>query len=141
MPLVISTSDPFAALSQAMKDGSSLVVTPSFIPSSATRGPDADLSFKGSKDVLEDPDYEPTMKKRVYDSEEEENAKHEVEFMGTHLLILLSSLFFLFFLFFFFFLSALYTYVFVSPLFVAVSLYLACPFLRLQRPLRSQELR
>ena len=97
MPLVISTSDPFAALSQAMKDGSSLVVTPSFIPSSATRGPDANLSFKGSKDVLEDPDYEPTMKKRVYDSEEEENAKHEVEFMGTHLLILLSSLFFSFF--------------------------------------------
>ena len=133
MPLVISTSDPFAALSQAMKDGSSLVVTPSFIPSSATRGPDADLSFKGFKDVLEDPDYEPTMKKRVYDSEEEENAKHEVEFMGTHLLILLSSLLF--------FISTLYTYVFVSPLFVAVSLYLACPFLRLQRPLRSQELR
>ena len=34
---VISTSDPFVALSQAMKDGSSLVVTPSSIPSSATR--------------------------------------------------------------------------------------------------------
>ena len=109
MPLVISTSDPFAALSQAMKDGSSLVVTPSFIPSSATRGPDADLSFKGFKDVLEDPDYEPTMKKRVYDFEEEENAKHEVEFMGTHLLILLSSLFFLFFI------CSLYICICVTP--------------------------
>ena len=29
LPLVISTSDPFAVLSQAVKDGSSLVVTPS----------------------------------------------------------------------------------------------------------------
>ena len=29
-PLVISTSDPFTALSQAVKDGSSLVVTPFF---------------------------------------------------------------------------------------------------------------
>ena len=37
-PLVISTSDPFAVLSQAVKDGSSLVVTPSSIPSSATCG-------------------------------------------------------------------------------------------------------
>ena len=97
-----------------MKDGSSLVVTPSFIPSSATRGPDANLSFKGSKDVLEDPDYEPTMKKRVYDSEEEENAKHQVEFMGTHLLILLSSLFFFFF-FFLFFICSLYICICVTP--------------------------
>ena len=36
-PLVISASDPFVTLSQAMKDGSLLVVTPSSIPSSATR--------------------------------------------------------------------------------------------------------
>ncbi|KAL0016294.1 hypothetical protein SO802_003363 [Lithocarpus litseifolius] len=42
-PLVISTNDPFAALSQAMKDGSSLVVTPSSIPSS-----------EGSEEVFED---------------------------------------------------------------------------------------
>ena len=35
-PLVISTSDPFAALSQATKDGFSLMVTSSSIPSSAT---------------------------------------------------------------------------------------------------------
>ena len=31
-PLVISMSDPFTALSQVVKDGLSLVVTPSFIP-------------------------------------------------------------------------------------------------------------
>ena len=35
-PPVISASDSFVALSQAVKDGSSLVVTPSSIPSSAT---------------------------------------------------------------------------------------------------------
>ena len=61
-PLVISTSDPFAVLSQAVKDGSSLVVTPSSIPNSATRGPDVDLSSEGSKDVLEDLDDEPVSK-------------------------------------------------------------------------------
>ena len=57
-PLVISIGDPFAALSQAVKDGSSLVVTPSSIPISATCGPDADLSSKESEDVLKDPDDE-----------------------------------------------------------------------------------
>ena len=97
-----------------MKNGSSLVVTFSSIPSSATRGPDADLSLEGSKDVLEDPDDEPTMKKMASDSEEEESAEHEAEFMGMCLLILLSSL--LFFFFFFLLLSHLYTYIFVSPL-------------------------
>ena len=55
------------------------------------------------------------------DFEEEESVEHEAEFMGMHLLILLSSLLF--------FISTLYTYVFVSPLFAAVSLYLACLFL------------
>ena len=35
-PPIISASDPFIALSQVVKDGSSLVVTLSFIPSSAT---------------------------------------------------------------------------------------------------------
>jgi len=49
-----------------MKDGSSLVVTPSSIPGSATRGPDVDLSSEGSKDVLEDPDDEPILKKRIF---------------------------------------------------------------------------
>ena len=114
-----------------------MVVTLSSIPSSATHGPDADLSFEGSEDVLEDPDDEPTMKKMASDFEEEESVEHEAEFMGMHLLIFLSSLLFYIYIY----ISALYTYVFVSPLFAAVSLYLACPFLRLQRPLRSQELR
>ena len=42
-------------LSQVMKDGSSLVVTPSSIPSSATCGFDADLSSdEGSEEVLKD---------------------------------------------------------------------------------------
>ena len=106
-----------------MKDGSSLVVTLSSILSSATHGPDADLSFEGSEDVLEDPDDEPTMKKMASDFEEEESVEHEAEFMGMHLLIFLSSLLF------YIYISALYTYVFVSPLFVVVSFYLACPFL------------
>ena len=76
IPLVISTSDPFVTLSQVVKDGSSLVVTPSSIPSSATCKPDADLSSEGSEDVLEDLDDEPTMKKRVFDFEEEESVEH-----------------------------------------------------------------
>ncbi|KAK9983659.1 hypothetical protein SO802_033184 [Lithocarpus litseifolius] len=78
-PLIISISDPFVTLSQAMKDDSSLVVTPSSIPSSAIRGPDADLSSEGSEDFLEDSDDEPTMKKRVSNSEEEEGVDHEVQ--------------------------------------------------------------
>uniref|UniRef100_A0A7N2ME85 USP domain-containing protein n=1 Tax=Quercus lobata TaxID=97700 RepID=A0A7N2ME85_QUELO len=82
-PLVISTSDPFAALSHAVKDGSSLVVTPSSIPSFATCGPDADLSFEGSEDILEDPEDEPVLKKRISDSDEEEGAAPETEFMET----------------------------------------------------------
>ena len=50
-----------------MKDGSSLVVTPSSIPSSATRGLDADLfSDEGSEEVLEDSEDEPVMKTRVF---------------------------------------------------------------------------
>ena len=48
-----------------MKDVSSLVVTHASIPSSATRGPDVDLSFdEESKEVLEDFEDEPTIKKR-----------------------------------------------------------------------------
>ena len=96
-----------------MKVGSSLVVTPSSILSSATRGPDVDFSSERSKDILEDPDDEPTMKKRISDSEEEEIAEHEAEFMGMCLFILLS---FLLPLFFFFLSSPFYTYVSVSPL-------------------------
>ena len=89
-PFVISTSDPFAALSQTVKDGSSLVVTPSYIPSSTTCGPNADLSSdEGSKEVLEDSDDKPTMKKRVSDSDKEGSDKHETEAMGTYSLHLL----------------------------------------------------
>lgn len=55
-----------------MKDGSSLVVTPSSIPSSATQGPDADLSSnEGLKEVFEDSEDEPIMKTRVFDSNED----------------------------------------------------------------------
>ena len=111
-PLVISTNDPFAALSQAVKDGSSLVVILSSIPSSATRGPDADLSSERFEDVLEDPDDEPTMKKRIFDFDEEESADHEAEFMGMHLPYLVKfpslSLFFFFFIAFLFLLLLIY---------------------------------
>ena len=82
LPLVISTSDPFAALSQAVKDGSSLVITPSSIPSSATCGPDADLSSEESKDILEDSKDEPVLKKRISDSNKEESTPLKTEFMG-----------------------------------------------------------
>ena len=102
------------------------MVTPSSISSSATRGPNGELSSEGSEDVLEDPDDEPTMKKKISDSDEEESANHEVEFMGMCLLILLSSLLPFFFLL-------------LLP-FDVVSLYFACLFLLLQKLLRSQEL-
>ena len=91
-PLVISTSDPFVAVSQTVKDGSSLIVTPSSIPSSATRGPNMDLSSEGFEDVLKDPDDELVLKKKISDSDEEEDAPAETEFMSMCL-----SPFFLFF--------------------------------------------
>ena len=81
-PLIISTSDPFATLSQAVKDGSSLVVTPSSTLSSAMRGPKANLFSEGSEDVLKDPNDEPTKKKRISDPDEEESVNSETEFMG-----------------------------------------------------------
>ena len=81
-PLVISTSDTFVVLSQAVNDGSSLVVTPSSIPSFATCGSDVDLSSEGSEDVLKDPDDEPVSKKRIFDSDKEENVPLEAKFMG-----------------------------------------------------------
>ena len=87
--LVISTSDPFAALSQAVKDDSSLVVTPSSIPSSATRGLDANLSSEGFEEVLKDSNDKLTMKKRISDSNEE-GGNHEAEAMGMYLSYLLS---------------------------------------------------
>ena len=86
LPLVISTSDPFAALSQATKDGSSLVVTPSSIPGFATRGLDIDLSSEGSNDILEDPNNAPILKKRISDFDEEKSAPPKPDFMGMCLL-------------------------------------------------------
>ena len=95
LPLVISTSDPFTALSQAVKDGSSLVLTPSSIPSYAMRGPDADLSSKESKDILEDPEDEPVLKKRISDSDEEENASLKTKFIGMCFFVSFLPFFFL----------------------------------------------
>ena len=99
LPLVISTSDPFAAISQAAKGGASLVVTPSSIPGSITRGPDTDLSSKGFDDILEDPNDVPFLKKRISNSDEEESASLEPDFMGMYLSS--PSSFFVFFVFVF----------------------------------------
>ena len=85
LPLVISTNDPFAAISQAAKGSASLVVTPSSIPGSATHGLDMDLSSEGSDDILEDPDDAPILKKRISDSDEEESASPEPDFKGMYL--------------------------------------------------------
>ena len=104
LPLVISTSDPFTAISQAVKGGASLVVTPSSIPDSATRGPDTDLSSEGSDDILEDPDDAPILKKRISDSDEEESASPEPNFMGMYL----SSPSLSFFYFFYFFILLMF---------------------------------
>ena len=82
LPLVISTSDPFAAPSQVVKDGSSSVVIPSSIPNSAMCDPDADLSSEESEDILEDPEDEPILKKRISDSDEEESTSLKTEFIG-----------------------------------------------------------
>ena len=68
-----------------MKDGSSLVVAPSSSPSSTTHGPNVDLSFEGSKDILEDPDNEPVLKKRIFDSDDKKDAPPETEFIGMYL--------------------------------------------------------
>ena len=126
LSLVISTSDPFVALSQAVKDGSSLVVTPCSIPSSATHGPDADLSFEESKDILEDPKDEPVLKKRIYDSDEEESAPFKIEFMSM-----------CFFFFFFPFLPFYFLFYIYICIFAVVSLLFVCLFPCLQRPLRG----
>ena len=134
-PFVICTSDPFEALSQAVKDGSSLIVTPSSIPSSATCGPDVDLSSEGFKGVLEDLNDEPILKKRIYDSDEEEDASPKTGFMGMCL-----SPFFLFLAksipspFFVIFLRCRY----VCLPFAAIPFNLYVYFSILQRLLRGQ---
>ena len=91
LPLVISSSDPFADISQAAKGSTSLVVTPS-IPGSATRGPDLDLSSEGSADIFEDPDD--VLKRTVSDSDEEGSASSGPDLMGMYLPSSSSSLFF-----------------------------------------------
>ena len=95
MPLVISIGDPFAALSRAAKDGSSLVVTPSSILISATRGLDATLSSEESKDILENPDDELVLGRRIFEFEEEEfmGMCYLSSFLFFFFLLLLSSLF------------------------------------------------
>ena len=95
LPHVISTSDPFTAISQAAKGGASLVVTLSSILGSATYGPDTDLSSEGSDDILKDPDDAPILKKRISESDEEGSTSPEPDFMGMYLSI--PSLLFLFF--------------------------------------------
>jgi len=67
-----------------MKDDSSLMVTPSSIPSSTTREPDANLSSEVSEEILEDSDDESTVKKWISDSDEEEGDEHEAEAIGTY---------------------------------------------------------
>lgn len=81
-----------------MKDGSSLVVTPSSIPSSATQGTDADLSFdEGSKEILEDFEDELVLKTRVSNSDKDnDSGEQEVEAIGMCLSSLLNVLFLLF---------------------------------------------
>ena len=91
LPLVISTSDPFVDISQAAKGSASLVVTPSSIPGSATRGPDPDLSSEGSDDIFEDPDDASVLKKTISDSDEEGSASPKPDFMGMYLPFPLSS--------------------------------------------------
>ena len=119
-----------------MKDDSSLVVTPSSIPNSATCGLDVDLSSEGSEDVLEDPDDELVLKKRIFDSDDEESVPPEVEFIG----ICLSP-----FLFFFFcqvHSSPFFCHLFLTRMhlrlpFATISLYLYAYFCALQRLLRG----
>ena len=61
-------------VSTAVKDGSSLVVTLSSIPSSTTRGSDADLySDEGFEEVLEDSEDELVMKTTVSESDEDDD--------------------------------------------------------------------
>ena len=91
LPLVISSSDPFTDISQAAKGSASLVVTPSSIPGSATRGPDLDLSSEGSANIFEDPDDVPVLKKTISDSDEEDSASSGPDLMGMYLLSSSSS--------------------------------------------------
>ena len=91
-PPVIFASDSFATFSRAIKDGYSLVFTLSSIPTSATRGPNADLSHdEGSEEVIEYFDDEPIMKTHVSDFDEASNDEHTDTRFCTHNLILEGS--------------------------------------------------
>ena len=85
LPLVISSRDPFADISQAVKGSASLVVTHSSIPGSATRGPDLDQSSEGSADIFEDPNDVLVLKRTISDSDEEGSASSEPNLMGMYL--------------------------------------------------------
>ena len=98
-----------------------------------------DLSSKGSEDVLEDPDDEPALKKRISDSNEEESVPPETEFMG---MCLSPFLFFFFFFFAKFILSLFFCHLFLTRMYLrlpvaAISLYLYAYFCALQRLLRG----
>ena len=107
-------------LSQAVKDGSFFVVTPSSIPSSTTLGPNAKLSSEGSNKVLEDSDDKPTMKKRISDSDEEEGGDHEADFRGMYLPYFVKFLFFFFFSFFLFY----HCLPLSSPFYIHIPIYI-----------------
>ena len=116
-----------------MKDGSSLVVTLSSIPSFATCGLDVDLSSEESEDILKDPEDEPVLKKKISDSDEEESASPKTEFVGMcffcflsiffSFLFLLSSLFLPVFYFFYFY------FYFYFYIYICVALYCNLPFI------------
>ena len=85
LSLVISSSDPFADISQAAKGSASLVVTPSSIPGSATHDLDLDLSSEGSGDIFEDPDDIPVLKRTISNFDEEGSASSGPDLMGMYL--------------------------------------------------------
>ena len=88
-PPFISASNPFVALSRAVKDGCLLVATPSSIPITATWGPNVNLSpNEGSEEVFEYFDDEPVVNTQVFDSNEASNDEHVDTQFCTHNLIL-----------------------------------------------------
>lgn len=74
-----------------------MVVTSSFIPSSANGGPNANFLFnEESKEAFKDPDDEPVVRTQVSDSDEASDDEHRVENMGMYPLFLQCLLFLLF---------------------------------------------
>ena len=53
--------------------------------SSATYGPDLDLSSEGSADIFEDPDDVPVLKRTISDSDEKGSASSRPDLMGMYL--------------------------------------------------------